>query len=297
MLTGKHIAVIGGDNRSLEMIKIFIDHDASVQLIGFEHFESDLPGVTHTNLHTDEFRNVDAVVLPVAGIQKDGGIESIFTGEKIVLGLKQLQLLTKKPIVFSGIASDMLRTWCEQAELKLVELLERDDVAIYNSIPTVEGAIMLAIQQTDFTIHGSNCVVLGFGRVGFSMAKALKGLGANVKVGVRRNEHFARAYELGLAPFYITDLESNVKDADIIFNTVPVMILTADVIVQLRKTALIIDLASKPGGTDFRFADKRGIKSILALGLPGKVAAKTAGSILATVIVTQLQSSQIKGGK
>jgi dipicolinate synthase subunit A len=115
-------------------------------------------------------------------------------------------------------------------------------------------------------------------------------------VGVRKNEHFARAYELGLAPFYMNDLESRIKDADIIFNTVPALILTADVIVQLRKTALIIDLASKPGGTDFRFADKRGIKSILALGLPGKVAAKTAGRILANVIVTQLQSSQTKGG-
>ncbi|MEY4480657.1 MAG: dipicolinic acid synthetase subunit [Bacillota bacterium] len=296
MLTGKQIAVIGGDNRQLEMIKIFIDYDASVNLIGFEHFESDLPGITQTHLHTDEFRNVDAVVLPVAGIQQDGSVESIFTDEKIVLSLKQFQQLAKKPVVFTGIASDMLRKWCEQSELKLVELLDRDDVAIYNSIPTVEGAIMLAIQQTDFTIHGSKCVVLGLGRVGFSMAKALKGLGAIVEVGVRKNEHFARAYELGLAPFYMNDLESRIKDADIIFNTVPALILTADVIVQLRKTALIIDLASKPGGTDFRFADKRGIKSILALGLPGKVAAKTAGRILANVIVTQLQSSQTKGG-
>jgi dipicolinate synthase subunit A len=297
MLTGTQIAVIGGDNRQLEMIKIFIDHDASVQLIGFDQFETDFAGVTYSKLHTDDFRNVDAIVLPVAGIQQDGGVESIFTDEKIQLGLKHFQQLSKKPYIYTGIASNMLRSWCEQAELKLVELLDRDDVAIYNSIPTVEGAIMLAIQQTDFTIHGSKCVVLGLGRVGLSMAKALKGLGANVEVGVRRNEHFARAYELGLAPFYMNDLESIVKDADIIFNTVPAMILTADMIVQVPKTSLIIDLASKPGGTDFRFADKRGIKSILALGLPGKVAAKTAGRILANCIVAHLQTSQIKGGE
>ena len=34
------------------------------------------------------------------------------------------------------------------ADLKLVQLLDRDDVAIYNSIPTVEGALMMAIENT-----------------------------------------------------------------------------------------------------------------------------------------------------
>jgi dipicolinate synthase subunit A len=50
---------------------------------------------------------------------------------------------------------------------------------------------------------------------------------------------------------------------------------------------LIIDLASKPGGTDFRYAEKRGIKAILTPGLPGIVAPKSAGVILANVL-TQL---------
>ena len=34
---------------------------------------------------------------------------------------------------------------------------------------------------------------------------------------------------------------------------------------------LVIDLASKPGGTDFRYAEKR-VKALLAPGLPGIVA-------------------------
>lgn len=47
---------------------------------------------------------------------------------------------------------------------------------------------------------------------------------------------------------------------------------------------LVIDLASKPGGTDFRYAEKRGVKALLAPGLPGIVAPKTAGQILANVL-------------
>ena len=47
---------------------------------------------------------------------------------------------------------------------------------------------------------------------------------------------------------------------------------------------LVIDLASKPGGTDFRFAEKRGIKALLAPSLPGIVAPKTAGKILGNAL-------------
>lgn len=57
----------------------------------------------------------------------------------------------------------------------IVPLFERDDVAIYNSIPTAEGTLMLAIQYTDFTIHDSNIMILGFGRVGKRWSIHLKG--------------------------------------------------------------------------------------------------------------------------
>ena len=84
---------------------------------------------------------------------------------------------------------------------KLVLLFKRDDVAIYNSIPTVEGTIMMAIQHTDITIHGSNVVVLGLGRVGMSVARTFHLLGSKVKVGARKPEHIARITEMGLTPF------------------------------------------------------------------------------------------------
>ena len=60
--------------------------------------------------------------------------------------------------------------------------------------------------------------------------------------------------------------------------------MNASVISRMPAHTLIIDLASKPGGTDFRYAEKRGIKALLAPGLPGIVAPKTAGQILANVL-------------
>jgi dipicolinate synthase subunit A len=57
---------------------------------------------------------------------------------------------------------------------------------------------------------------------------------------------------------------------------------------------VIIDLASKPGGVDYAFAEKRGIKAILAPSLPGIVAPKTAGRILARTITQLLKPMELQ---
>ena len=171
-------------------------------------------------------------------------------------------------------------------------------MAIYNSIPTAEGAVMMAIQNTDITLHGSSCMVLGIGRTGMTLARTLQGLGAKVKVGVRREEHFARSYEMGFEPFYIKDLQQYAGNIDLLFNTIPTMIVTAQIIANLPSRAVIIDLASKPGGTDFRFAEKRGIKALLAPGLPGIVAPKTAGRIMADCLSRLiLEDTRLRGNE
>ena len=97
----------------------------------------------------------------------------------------------------------------------------------------------------------------------------------------RKSEHLARIAEMGLQPFYLSELDKEIADSDICINTIPYPILTAKTLSNVPTHALIIDLASKPGGTDFRYAEKRGIKAILAPGLPGIVAPKTAGQIVA----------------
>lgn len=147
---------------------------------------------------------------------------------------------------------------------------------------------MIAIQNTDFTIHGSTCLVLGLGRVGMTLARTLQGLGAKVKAGVREPDLYARAWEMGLSPFYIQELRNQVQGVDILFNTIPALVVTANIISNMPGTSLIIDLASKPGGTDFLYAEKYGIKAILAPGLPGLVAPKTAGRIIADTIIQLL---------
>lgn len=152
---------------------------------------------------------------------------------------------------------------------------------------------MMAIQHTDYTIHGSRVAVLGLGRTGMTIARTFAALGAKVKVGARSSAHLARISEMGLAPFQIDELTENVKDIDICINTVPSMVLNQAVLSRMTPKTLILDLASRPGGTDFKYAEKQGIKALLAPGLPGIVAPKTAGQILANVLSKLLSELQV----
>lgn len=285
MLNGFSVAIIGGDKRQLEIISKFIEMNANVILIGFDNLENNFSGVSYKKLERDVFKDINAVILPVAGTDDKGYIKSDFTDSKIRITKDIVSSLSKKCNIYTGIAKPYLINLCNSFNIDLIELLNRDDIAILNSIPTAEGTILLAIQNTDFTIHGSKVAVLGFGRTGMTIARDFRALGANVKVGVRKEKYMARIYEMGIESFHINDLCKNVGGIDIIINTIPTEVITKDVIINMSSSALIIDLASKPGGTDFEFAKKVGVKAILALGLPGIVAPKTAGSIIANASI------------
>ncbi|GIP33123.1 dipicolinate synthase subunit DpsA [Paenibacillus sp. J2TS4] len=295
MLTGIHVTFIGGDARQLEVIEQLTELDATVQLIGFDNLQSSYSGVTRTKLLPEFLNTSDAVVLPASGMDEDGQVMSIFSSEELILTDDHMKALPEHCKLYTGIAKPNLKVLCGKHSVEIVELFERDDVAIFNSIPTAEGALMMAIQNTDITIHGSKSMVLGMGRTGLTMARTLQGLGSIVKVGVRRPEHYARAWEMGFEPFYTTDFADHVHGIDLIFNTIPTMIITAQIIAKIPHRALIIDLASKPGGTDFRFAEKRGVKALLAPGLPGIVAPKTAGRIIARTLSGLLMEDAGKG--
>ncbi|MCC3357420.1 dipicolinic acid synthetase subunit A [Bacillus sp. REN16] len=284
MLTEMHVAIIGGDARQLEVIRKLIELDARLSLIGFDQLDHGFTGASKERLDEIDFTDIDAIILPVSGTNSEGQVETIFSNETVVLTEEILSQTPEHCVVYSGISNSYLDGIINASNRNIVRLFERDDVAIYNSIPTVEGTIMMVIQNTDITIHNSNVAVLGLGRVGMSVARSFAALGANVKVGARKTEHIARITEMGLTPFHLSNLAEEAKDIDVCINTVPYLIVTASVISKMPAHTLIVDLASKPGGTDFRYAEKRGIKALLAPGLPGIVAPKTAGQIVANVL-------------
>ncbi|RDW19530.1 dipicolinic acid synthetase subunit A [Oceanobacillus arenosus] len=279
------IAVIGGDARYLELIRqLQTLPDAIIMLVGYDKLEQGYIGLKQVDFHELELEKLDAIVLPITGTDSEGYVETIFSDQTIQLTKEWFDQITRSTIVFTGISNAYLDEISANDAISLVPLLDRDDVAIYNSIPTAEGAIMMAIENTDYTIHSSRVIVTGFGRVGNTVANKFSALGAKVAVSARNIKDLARINEMGLTAFPLEKLHEYTSKCDLLINTIPAHVVDQKAIQQLPVSAVIIDLASKPGGTDFEYAKKRGIKAILARSLPSIVAPKTAGKILGDVV-------------
>lgn len=285
------IAVIGGDARYLELIRQLQSlSNTKIILIGFDKIEQGFTGLTQIDFSELDMDEVDVIILPITGTDLKGNVEVVFSDQQIQLTEDWFKQLKSSVRVFTGITNSFLTDATEKANIQLLPLLNRDDVAIYNSIPTAEGTIMMAMEQTDYTLHSSRVTVVGFGRVGHTVANKFSALGAKVSVSARKIKDLARINEMGLSPIPLEKLHEHMNECDILINTVPAKVIDKKAIQQLPSHGLIIDLASKPGGTDFEYAEQRGIKAILAKSLPGVVAPKTAGKILADVIKQLIQS-------
>ncbi len=221
------------------------------------------------------------VVITAVPFSKDG---ITLTGENITC-LELIEKLKKNNItVISGAISKEIKEKLDKEKITYFDIMQNDALAIYNAIPTVEGAISLAIENTKFTLHNSNCLVLGFGRVGKVLSNTLKGIGANVYVEARKDKDIAEIEILKYNSVRLENLENYLQDMDVIFNTIPYMILDEKRLKLVKKDTLIIDLASNPGGVDFEFAKKLDKKVIWALALPSKVAPYTSAIYMKKII-------------
>ena len=104
----------------------------------------------------------------------------------------------------------------------------------------------------------------------------------------RRPAQRALAESYGLRSIELFRLEQLAPAFDTVVNTVPAPVLTERVLSALQPGSLIVDLASKPGGTDFEAARRLGHRAIHALSLPAACAPETAGEAVARTVCEML---------
>jgi len=281
ILTGLTVAVMGGDAREVTLAEYLADVGATVKIYGLP-----VKGPNIVPCHEPEecLIGVQALIFPVPGVNEQMELSSAYLEVKPIINGELLSLLPAGTPVLVGVARKPLRELLEKMALAPVELMNLDEVAILNSIPSAEGAVQMAMEKMPITIHGANAVVLGFGRTGQTMAQLLANMHADTTVVARDPAQLARASAMGLRALHFKELVDYLRDVDVIFNTIPAPVINGEILQKLSSATLIIDLASAPGGTDFEKAKELGIEAVLAPGLPGKVAPKTAGMILARVV-------------
>lgn len=270
------IGLVGGDKRSISLGKLFLEDNHHLKVFGFDEETSSLK--TNQSL-LSTIQGSDIVVAPLPCSKDDILLNTPFYEGEISIE-EVFKNMTKDQVFIGGKISEKIKQMANHYGISVFDLMDREELAILNAIPTVEGGIQIAMEEMDTTIHNSNIMILGFGRIGKLLAKSLQGLGGNIFVEARKHEDLAWIKSYGYRPLHLNKIKNYLPNMELIFNTIPSMILGEENLIELKKGALIIDLASSPGGVDFEVAEKMDIKAIWALGLPGKVAPVTAAEIL-----------------
>lgn len=284
------VSVIGGDLRQITVARLLKLEGYHIFLYGFDK------GINTLGIETEEDVDYalgsDIVILPVPVTFDGVHINSPYSDNPLTIE-EFLDGITPSAVVFGGQIKPNFAKALEEKGIKFFDYLSREELAIRNAIPTAEGAIKIAIEETPITINGSKCLVLGYGRIGKILAKMLSGLGANVTVEARKYADLAMIDFHGYGALSLGDLKKKIQDFDIIFNTVPALLLDYDALKNMSKDTLIIDLSSRPGGVDFNLAKNLGIRTIWALGLPGKIAPVSSGEIIKDTIINILKEMEV----
>ena len=227
------------------------------------------------------------IIISGMPISKDGiTVTAPYSNEIIRLDVLVEQLEGK--LFLAGGIPKWFKEKAEHKKIQIGDFLESESLNIVNAIPTVEGAIKIAIEETPYTIHESNVLVLGYGRIGKILCDKLDYLGANVYCATRREADFSWLKEKRIKSVKYDEIHKMCQNIDFIINTVPSVVIDEKIIRNLKKECFIIELASKPGGVDKSKIEMYNLKVISAQGLPGKVAPITAAKYIKEIIVDKV---------
>lgn len=186
---------------------------------------------------------------------------------------------TIKVIYGGAIAKDFINDIPDN--IHIIDYLSDEFVIKNNAYLTARGIIKYAL-GTDDNRNYLSALVVGYGYCGKAIANELKKYNIKTSIAVRNSNLLDEIESNGYNYVDIHSLHLNNNSIfQLIFNTVPAMILDRAVIDTLNSSVKIYDIASKPGGVNFLYCKQKGIFAELKLGIPGKEYPKAAGEIIA----------------
>jgi len=278
----KTVCVLGGDLRQKTVAKLMEDEGFKVFSIAADDEKKPI----------DDIKKAQILILPIP-VSTDGTtLNAPFAKGKILLS-DVIERIDKNCLVLGAKMPKEAENALKRRGIAYIDYFEREELIIQNAIPTAEGVIEIALSEMPITLFESRVLVVGYGRVGKVIAEKFAALGSRVCVSARKCADFAWIREKGLAAVHTDDIANAAQSFDLVINTVPAAVLTEKVLKNIRDDALILDVASKPGGVDFEAAKRLGKNVIWALSIPGKTAPITSGKIIKETVMNILSETGV----
>lgn len=281
----ERISIIGGDLRVVNLAQMMQQDSKEVLVYGMESSEEimDNKNIIKAKSLDEAIENSNVIIGSIPFASDDSKMYAPFSEDDIKIE-DLVRKCNKHKKFIAGNINEKSYKLLSSSYSEVIDVMKREELVILNTIATAEGAIEVAIKNTDTILLGTNVIVLGYGRVGKVVAKKFYDMSARVTCAARKSTDLAWIKAFGFDAIDIKELESEIKKYDIIINTVPQMIVNKSLMINMKKNVLMIDLASNPGGINRDDAKELDLKLVWALALPGKVAPVTSAHFIKETI-------------
>ena len=282
-------AVIGGDKRTEHLAAQLLRDGHRLRSFALERAALP-PEISRESCLQSCVYGADCVLLPLPA-ERGGRLHAPLSAEE--LGMPALiEALWPGQLLIGGALQEETVTAALRGGLRVAELLRQPALAVGNAALTAEGAIGCLIEHSERALWGGRALVLGWGRIGRILALRLSALGAQVTVAARSARDRAMAEALGCAAADYAGMDGILGDFDFIVNTVPARVLTEGMLCLIRPDALLLELASPPGGFDRTLAQNIGLHALAAPGLPGETAPEAAALLLRQAVYAAIEETE-----
>ena len=282
-------AVIGGDKRTEHLAALLLRDGHRLRSFALERAALS-PEISRESCLQSCVYGADCVLLPLPA-ERGGRLHAPLSAEE--LGMPALiEALWPGQLLIGGGLQEETVTAALRGGLRVADLLRQPALAVGNAALTAEGAIGRLIEHSERALWGGRALVLGWGRIGRILALRLSALGAQVTVAARSARDRAMAEALGCAAADYAGLDGILGDFDFIVNTVPARVLTEGMLCLIRPDALLLELASPPGGFDRTLAQNIGLHAVAAPGLPGETAPEAAALLLRQAVYAAIEETE-----
>lgn len=282
-------AIVGGDRRSALLAELLLGDGHRVRSFALE--QAALPAeIPRAACLQECVYGADCVVLPVPA-EKSGLLNTPLSAEALPME-DVMAALWPGQLLIGGRLGEQRVAAAVRARIGAEDLLRRPSFVVGNAALTAEGAVGLLLRESERALWGSRVLLCGFGRIGKLLALRLQAMGAELTVAARGAPDRALAEAFGCEALAFDALEGRIGDFDFIVNTVPARVLTEPLLCLIRQDALLLELASPPGGFDRLLAENIGLHALAAPGLPGKSAPLSAAKLMRQAIYACIQEQE-----
>ena len=160
------LAVIGGDLRIAKLAIMLANDGNEVYVYGLEKSEEirRQKNIIQCDTIRKAIDDVEIVIGPIPFSSNGNTINMPFSDKEITIR-EMMHNINAKVLIAGSILPEVYEM-ANDEYIEIIDIMKREELAVLNTIATAEGTIQVAIENTNRILHGSEVLILGFGRIG-----------------------------------------------------------------------------------------------------------------------------------